>query len=1040
MNSNGHANETYRLVPHSGIQFITFGIDVDAQPSFSRRFIGMMLPDRSVDDDTVAMKLLPGWNEEEPDKEPEYVPDYEDQEYSIAKDKAVLTFVNEWIPLPFLAVKPGLDQGREILDAGPLDWARMRISPAKPGESFNGAPITHHVVIAFDTEINDPDQGRYVSPTRANVLNEQEFALAHRFSDVIGFLSIGAVTLPLEKGLPRSWVDRWVFDAFVRSREVQLKRRMRSDEKKTLEHLARYITLLQYLEETIDIPRIRLVDTYSETRRTKPVGVDLVLDVGNSRTCGILIESYPNDSSVSFRNTLVLALRNLTDPHVVYREPFESHVEFAEVDFGPAHYSHLIRTRRGFFWPSPVRVGPEASQFRETAEGSEGASGMSSPKRYLCDLAPVNQEWRFQPRDYDADQNPPFVARKLFQFVNSRGDVKREIDTKRSFYGALAASIGANVDGGVPSGLTFSRSSIFTLMLAEVIMQAVSMMNNPEVRRERSDRDAPRELRQIILSLPTAMPIQEQRIMRSRANAAVKLLQDMMGWSANPPPNVGAWDVRISWDEATCSQLVYLYNEIVEKFSANVPEFFDLVGRPRKFHDPERPQDVIKAIDPARSLRVASVDVGGGTTDLMIVTYHIQGDHALVPIQNFREGFRIAGDDALREVIQQTILPALEAQLRAAGINSPREFLNDRFGTNNANTSIRQLQLRKLFLTRVLHPAGLGVLRLAEAVDIDGEDKIETVTLGSLLRGALGHSGAIPDRIRRYIEEEATGWGASPFVLDECQVTVNMARVRSAIEAALGEVFDNIAEAINELDCDVVLLSGRPTRLPATIDLFVNKLAVTPDRVVPLSRYQVGTWYPFASRASLRIDDPKTATAVGCLLGVLVERQISNFAVATERFNMRSTAKFIGVLGKEGKLASNRVLFSSDMPGEEGKPFQYFAPVRLGYRQLPIERWTAAPLYRLKLTANAASPDSQRKPEEVPRPPFTVNLRRPQPEENLDAADKNLADREALKEELKIGDVTADGGHGGLKRLFSLTLETLLTDDGYWLDTGILTI
>jgi hypothetical protein len=128
------------------------------------------------------------------------------------------------------------------------------------------------------------------------------------------------------------------------------------------------------------------------------------------------------------------------------------------------------------------------------------------------------------------------------------------------------------------------------------------------------------------------------------------------------------------------------------------------------------------------------------------------------------------------------------------------------------------------------------------------------------------------------------------------------------------------------------------------------------------------------------------------------------------------------------------------MPGEEGKPFQYFAPVRLGYRQLPIERWTAAPLYRLKLTANAASPDSQRKPEEVPRPPFTVNLRRPQPEENLDAADKNLADREALKEELKIGDVTADGGHGGLKRLFSLTLETLLTDDGYWLDTGILTI
>ncbi|HLZ03400.1 MAG TPA: virulence factor SrfB [Bradyrhizobium sp.] len=1032
------SNETYRLVPHSGIQFITFGIDLNAQPSFSRKFVGQKLNDRLVDDDTVAMKLLPGWNEEEPDREPDYVPAYEDQEYSIAKDKAVLTFLNEWIPLPFLAVKPGLEQGREILDSGPLDWARMRISQAQPGDIYNGAAITHHVVIAFDTEIADPDQGRYVSPTKANVLNEQEFALAHRFSDVLGFLSIGAVTLPLETGLPRSWVDRWVFDAFVRSREAQLKRRMRPDEKKTLEHLARYVTLLQYLQQAIAIPRIRLVDTYSETRRTKPVGVDLVLDVGNSRTCGILIESYPNDRSVSFKNTLVLALRNLTHPHILYREPFDSHVEFAEVDFGPAHYSHLIRTRRGFFWPSAVRVGPEASQFREGAEGSEGSSGMSSPKRYLCDLTPVNQEWRFQPRDYDADSNPPYVARKLFQFVNSRGDVNREVASENSkrLYAALAASIGANPDGGIPTGLTFSRSSIFTLMLAEVIMQAVSMMNNPEVRKERSDRDAPRELRRIILSLPTAMPIQEQRIMRSRATAAVKLLWDMMGWTGNRPPNMTEWAVHVSWDEATCAQLVYLYNEIVEKFSANVPEFFDLVGRPRKFHDPERPGDTVKDIDPARSLRVASVDVGGGTTDLMIVTYHIQGDHALFPIQNFREGFRIAGDEVLRKVIQQTILPALEAQLRAAGIASPDQFMLDRFGPNKANMSIRQLQLRKLFLTRVLHPAGLGVLRLAEAVDIDGEDRVETMTLGALLRGTPGHSEKIPDRIRKYIEEEAVQWGASPFVLDDCQVTVNMARLRSTIEAALGEVFDNVAEAINALDCDVVLLSGRPTRLPATIDLFMNKLAVTPDRVIPLSRYQVGTWYPFVSRASFRIDDPKTATAVGCLLGVLVERQIPNFMVATERFNMRSTAKYIGVLaGGEGtQLPANKVMFAWDDPaGDDGKPLQYYAPIQLGYRQLPIERWIATPLYRLKLSANASR-------ERMPRLPWTVTLRRKPPEEIAELGDKLLVDKEAAKEELKIVSVEAEEGGAGLARLFSLTLETLPNDDGYWLDTGIIKV
>jgi hypothetical protein len=526
--------------------------------------------------------------------------------------------------------------------------------------------------------------------------------------------------------------------------------------------------------------------------------------------------------------------------------------------------------------------------------------------------------------------------------------------------------------------------------------------------------------------------------MRSRANAAVKLLWDMMGWTGNPPPNMLEWTVRISWDEATCSQLVYLYNEIVEKFGANVPDFFDLMGRPRPFRDPERPADSVET-DPNRSLRIASVDVGGGTTDLMVVTYHVQGDSSLVPIQNFREGFRIAGDDALREVIQQTIFPAMEAQLRAAGIASPREFLNDRFGSNNANMSIRQRHQRKQFLTRVLHPAGIGVLRLAEATDIENEDRIETVTLGTLLRGTPGLSPTIPDQIRKYIEEEASRWGAAPFVLDDCQVTVNMSRVRSAIESALGDVFDNIAEAVNEFDCDVVLLSGRPTRLPATIDLFVNKLATSPDRIVPLSRYQVGPWYPFASRANFRIDDPKTATAVGCLLGVLVERQVPYFTVATERFNMRSTAKYIGVLQGDGKLANNKVLFTWNGDTEEaaskGVPWKYFAQVHLGYRQLPIERWTAAPLYRLKLSAGSAS-------ERVPRLPLTVWLKRTPPEEIPGWEDqKKMAESEAQKEELKIEDVEdAEGGGGGLKRMFSLTLETLMVDDGYWLDTGILTV
>jgi hypothetical protein len=69
-----------------------------------------------------------------------------------------------------------------------------------------------------------------------------------------------------------------------------------------------------------------------------------------------------------------------------------------------------------------------------------------------------------------------------------------------------------------------------------------------------------------------------------------------------------------------------------------------------------------------------------------------------------------------------------------------------------------------------------------------------------------------------------------------------------------------------------------------------------------------------------------------------------------------------------------------------------------------------------------------------------VTLGRTPPEESVSLLDASWLDQEARKEELTINEVEAADGGGGLKRLFSLTLETLPADDGYWLDTGILTV
>src|SRR5262249_18491406 len=147
-----------------------------------------------------------------------------------------------------------------------------------------------------------------------------------------------------------------------------------------LEHAARYLTFLKVLEHGCRFPRIRLVDTVSRERSYAPIMVDLVIDVGNSRTCGILIESDPDESDrLDLTKSYVLALRDLSRPEHVYAQAFESRVEFSRASFGHDGISRRSGRPNAFHWPSLARVGPEAVRLSVSAAGTEGPTGLSSP-------------------------------------------------------------------------------------------------------------------------------------------------------------------------------------------------------------------------------------------------------------------------------------------------------------------------------------------------------------------------------------------------------------------------------------------------------------------------------------------------------------------------------------------------------------------------------------------------------------------------------------------------------------------------------------
>lgn len=96
------------------------------------------------------------------------------------------------------------------------------------------------------------------------------------------------------------------------------------------EYQAHYLNLLELLGTQLALTDIRVL---TATLQEPVVNVDLILDVGNSHTCGILVEDHPDEVN-GLKQTYELQLRDLTQPHHIYNEMFDSRVEFAEASFG----------------------------------------------------------------------------------------------------------------------------------------------------------------------------------------------------------------------------------------------------------------------------------------------------------------------------------------------------------------------------------------------------------------------------------------------------------------------------------------------------------------------------------------------------------------------------------------------------------------------------------------------------------------------------------------------------------------------------------
>ncbi|MBX7020756.1 virulence factor SrfB, partial [Providencia rettgeri] len=278
-------------------------------------------------------------------------------------------------------------------------------------------------------------------------------------------------------------------------------------------------------------------------------------------------------------------------------------------------------------------------------------------------------------------------------------------------------------------------------------------------------------------------------------------------------------EFRVEWDEATSSQLVYLFTEITQNFAGHADEFFDAVAAPYK--------------EDRETLTLGIIDIGGVTTDIVISDYPLRrpagagggSNLTISPKQRFRDSFRVAGDDILLDVIQRYVLPAFEQALSHAGVQDTDVFLSRLCGNEKADAN--KAVLRQQLALQVFVPLGLEFLKRYEAYDPHEDPRaVQSVPWGQLLdfEHVHGDQGNVP-----LSHASAGAADALPrvsgkvvqYVLDELhkhvgqRVELELAHVEQSFDLAhlhqglvtgslnINDPLRAFCEVLNYYDCDI---------------------------------------------------------------------------------------------------------------------------------------------------------------------------------------------------------------------------------------------
>lgn len=926
--------------------------------------------------------------------------------HSAERTSAFSLLLDKWLPMPMF-----LQEVDGSSNFYPTGWCRLKITHLESDKTGNSK---YRFVWAFDTNLSD-DGLSFERPVFYETDPDSKlFSLCNRADLLFKFLfkeETDYITGATIKTCSN------VADYIARLLGIDLS----SPKQEQFKFVAFYIYLLNFIRlvSKLEITLHKKYDTSTD------IPVDLVLDIGNSRTCGVLFERG------EFTKGKMLELTNLSSPWITDDSSFDMRVVFRNADFGK---DIITEDDTLFTWKSLLRVGKEAQQLiyssLEQTGMSQKTTNYSSPKRYLWDNKLFSGKW-----EYLISKNDPLnvqVADSIFV----KG-LTKQFNADGSF------NYSGKAEGW--QECKYSRSSLMTFVFIEIFKHAMMQINSTKYRDARGNKDCKRYLRNVIITSPTAMPNAEQMKLRQCAidgyAALQKIYPDLADINIVPTPesikpNAYGQFLGASWtyDEATASQLVYLYAEIANKYSGEVNRFIEAKGHVRK--------ELADAGYDKKALTIGSIDIGAGTTDMMICAYESVGDGfpQLKPIPLFWDSFYLAGDDILKNIILRIIIEGksetninvgsiysvLEARLlkmsdselsnlpsvnKAAFSILMFDILNsvsaeerttkikryadnlvkDYFGADAAGMSYQDIQCRADFNVQVSLPIAqmmLELLKQNRPAKVYGFDDI-----------------FVNSRPASYLLdhfEEHFG-----FRLEEIEWKYNPVEVVDQVRSTMEPLMKQLSVILHSYDIDVLILAGRPASLNPITELFIKYYPVSPDRLIRLNDYQVGSWYPLANPDGYFYDQ-KSVVAVGAMVGYLAS-SINGFRGMSIDFSelikkMTSTANYIGYYNAERYQVIESII--TPKKGYVACNIASF-PLYFGCKQLDAPIYQARPLYALYNNSGKS--------------PLTIQFSR-------DFSDN--------KEKISIEDVMDSNGDVVNSNLVELVQQSI-ADERFWLDDGV---